>query len=395
MTERRSKKRAPTKRPARGLKVGIVCYPTFGGSGVVATELGLNLIRRGHEVHFICYSVPLRLREYHSNLYYHVVDVLPYPLFKYSPYDLALASTLVDVVKKHKLEIVHVHYAVPHSIAAHLAREMVGGKVDFRTVTTLHGTDITIVGAQKSYRTATKFGIERSDGVTAVSQSLADATKKLFGDVKPIEVIPNSVNLSRFKPVKNGKTERRRLAKPDEKILVHASNFRPVKRVPDVVRIFDRVRKKLPARLVLLGDGPEMSKIVQLVDRLGLRQSVTFFGPVEDIENVLPYTDLFLLPSGRPGESFGLAALESMACGVPVVATDYGGIPEVIDHGVNGYLCDVGDVECMSNLAIQALSDGRLHARLRRAARRKAETAFQPETITQRYEELYFRLLDA
>lgn len=377
----------------RKLRVGIVCYPTFGGSGVVATELGLNLIRRGHEVHFVCYSVPLRLREYHKNLYYHVVDVLPYPLFKYTPYDLALASTLVDVVRKHALEIIHVHYAVPHSISAHLAREMLGDEGTFKTVTTLHGTDITIVGTDKSYRTATRFSIEKSDGITAVSEYLAKATRRLFGPKLQIEVIPNSVNLERFRPVRNRATGRRRLARRGERIIAHASNFRPVKRVADVVKAFHRIRKAMPARLILLGDGPEMPGVVALVDKLELRDHVTFFGPIEDVENVLPYADLFLLPTGRPGESFGLAALESMACGVPVIATRAGGTPEVIENGVDGYLCDVGKVDCMADLAVEALSDRKHLAALGRAARRKAERVFPPDQVTEQYERFYLDLI--
>jgi len=378
----------------RKIRVGIVCYPTFGGSGVVATELGLNLIRRGHEVHFVCYSVPLRLREYHKNLYYHVVDVLPYPLFKYTPYDLALASTLVDVVRKHELELVHVHYAVPHSISAHLAREMLGNGQPLKIITTLHGTDITIVGTDKSYRTATQFGIDRSDGVTAVSHYLANATRRLFRKSVDIEVIPNSVNLNRFKPARNRRAGKRRLARPNEKIVAHASNFRPVKRVADVVRVFHLIQKKVPARLILLGDGPEMTHVVAQVDKLGLRDQVTFFGPIDDVENVLPYTDLFLLPSGKPGESFGLAALESMACGVPVIASSAGGTPEVIDNGVNGYLCGVGKVGCMAELALEALTDAKRMASLGKAARRKAETAFAPDDVTAMYEAFYLKILD-
>ncbi|MBN2492610.1 MAG: N-acetyl-alpha-D-glucosaminyl L-malate synthase BshA [Planctomycetes bacterium] len=380
--------------PRRKLRIGIVCYPTFGGSGVVATELGLNLIRRGHEVHFICYAVPLRLREYHKNLYYHVVDVLPYPLFKFAPYDLALASTIVEVVRKHRLEMLHVHYAVPHSISAYLAREMLGAQATFKTVTTLHGTDITLVGADKSYRVATHFGIARSDGVTAVSRYLAQATQRRFGADLAIRVIPNCVNLTRFRPARRRLAGKRRLAQRGEKILVHASNFRAVKRVADVVKIFHRVQHTLPARLVLLGDGPEMSHVVALVDKLRLRDRVTFFGPIEDVENVLPYTDLFLLPSGKPGESFGLAALESMACGVPVIASREGGTPEVIDDGENGYLCAAGDVAGMAAQATAVLSSPARLLRLGRAARRKAETAFPPEGITAQYEALYFELLD-
>lgn len=381
----------PRRTPKR--RIGIVCYPTFGGSGVVATELGLNLIRRGHEVHFVCYAVPLRLREYHQNLYYHVVEVLPYPLFKYSPYDLALASTLVDVVKKHALDLVHVHYAVPHAISAHLAREMAGPKHSFKTVTTLHGTDITIVGAERSYRVATEFGLRKSDGVTAVSESLAETTHRLFGAETPIEVIPNSVNLDRFRPRKNRREARRRLARRSEKIIAHASNFRPVKRVQDVVKVFRKIREKVPARLIMLGDGPEMSKVVSLVDRYGLRQSVTFFGPIEDIENVLPYADMFLLPTGKPGESFGLAALESMACGVPVISTRLGGTPEVVTHEETGFLCEVGDVDCMAAVAIDALSDPKTLRRMGAAARRRAERLFDPADITAQYEAYYERIL--
>ncbi len=383
-------KHSPAK---KRLRIGIVCYPTFGGSGVVATELGLNLIRRGHEVHFVCYSVPLRLREYHKNLYYHVVDVLPYPLFKYTPYDLALASTLVDVVRKHDLQLVHVHYAVPHSISAHLAREMLSESRGLKIVTTLHGTDITIVGADKSYRTATRFGIDRSDGVTAVSQYLADATKRLFGTKLDIAVIPNSVNLQRFRPAKNRRAGKKRLAHHSEKIIAHASNFRPVKRVSDVVKIFHLVQQDVPSRLILLGDGPEMVHVVAQIDKLNLRDKVTFFGPIEDVENVLPYADLFLLPTGKPGESFGLAALESMACSVPVISTKAGGTREVIDNGKDGFLCDVGDIKKMSRLAIRAFKTPGALSKMGRAARRKAERSFPPDRIAAEYEAFYLSVL--
>ena len=270
-----------------------------------------------------------------------------------------------------------------------------GNKGRFKTITTLHGTDITIIGALKSYRTATRFGIEKSDGVTAVSHSLANATTKLVGKQHNIEVIHNSVDLKRFRPIKDRRAGKRRLARQGEKIIAHASNFRPVKRVTDVIKIFRGIQLKVPARLILLGDGPEMSRVVSLVDRFRLRDKVTFLGPIEDVENVLPYADLFLLPSGRPGESFGLAALESMACGVPVISTTCGGTPEVIDDGINGHLCKVGAVDRMSSLAIKTLTTSGMREKMGRAARKRAEKAFPPELITEQYEAFYLKILGA
>jgi N-acetyl-alpha-D-glucosaminyl L-malate synthase BshA len=372
-------------RRLRPLRVAISCYPTFGGSGVVATELGIALADRGHRVHFISYAQPQRLREFHERITYHEVDVATYPLFKYPPYDLALASKMIEVAASHGLDLVHVHYAIPHAISAYLAREMIGDR-KLKVVTTLHGTDITLVGNNKAYFPATRFGIQRSDAVTAVSDYLKRETIRTFGVGHDVVVVPNFVDTQRFRPdapAARKKSFRRR----GERVLAHVSNFRPVKRIADVIHVFALVARKMPARLLMIGDGPELPNAERLVDELGLRERVEFFGLMEAVEAVLPQADLFLLPSEF--ESFGLAALEAMACGVPVIVTETGGTGEVVEHGVGGYLCRVGDIECMAQTALDVFSDPALLRRLKRSARLTAVRRFRRDRVVQRYEEVY------
>ncbi len=342
------------------MKIGITCYPTYGGSGVVATELGLELAQRGHQVHFISYSQPIRLTEPQPNIHYHEVEVSRYPLFEYPPYDLALATRMAEVAEIYDLDLLHVHYAIPHSVSAMLARQMLacdharnGRRLPY--VTTLHGTDITLVGADPSYLPITRFSIDQSDGVTSISDYLKQRTIEVFDVQTPIEVIPNFVNCDLYHRTPEVMQHRSEYAKPDEKILVHLSNFRPVKRIPDVIEIFDRVQKKVPARLLMIGDGPERSRAEWLAVNKGIHNKVDFLGKQDRIHEKLPVADVMLLPSEL--ESFGLAALEAMACEVVPIATNEGGVPEVIDHGKTGFLAEVGDVDAMANYAIELLSD--------------------------------------
>lgn len=371
------------------MKIGIVCYPTFGGSGAIATELAQTLARREHEVHMISYSPPFRLKDFRPNLHFHAVEVASYPLFRYPPYDLALASKIMEVAENNGLDILHAHYAIPHTISACLARAMLAPR-PLKVVTTLHGTDITIVGTERAYKPVTKFGIERSDGVTVVSDWLKEETLRIFSVEKEMRVIPNFVDTDRFRPAVDPDF-RARLAPPDTSILVHASNFRPVKRVLDVVRIFARVREVHPARLVLVGDGPELPRSMDLAQELGVRKDVIFAGQQESLERLLAVSDLFLLPSEF--ESFGLAALEALACGTPVITTRSGGIREVVTEGRTGHLCDIGDVECMAAFAAQLLSDPERLAAYRRAAREDVVARFHEPTIATQYERCYEELL--
>ena len=379
------------------MKIGITCYPTYGGSGVVATELGLELAQRGHEIHFISYSQPIRLNTQQPNIYFHEVDVSLYPLFEYPPYDLALASRMGEVAELYHLDLLHVHYAIPHSVSALLARQMLAAASGTRRrrlpfVTTLHGTDITLVGADPSYLPITRFSIEQSDGVTAISHYLRERTLKEFEIKNPIQVIHNFVNLETYCR-DEGAAERRKEYSPNgERVLVHLSNFRPVKRLQDVVEVFDRVQKKIPARLLLIGDGPERSTAEWLVRRKGLQERVLFLGKQDRVQEKLAVTDLMLLPSEL--ESFGLAALEAMACEVPTVATRVGGLPEVIEDGKTGFLAEVGDVETMARQALDVLGD---EARLRemgRRARQSAEERFSAARIIPQYEDFYRCVLE-
>jgi N-acetyl-alpha-D-glucosaminyl L-malate synthase BshA len=343
------------------MKIAIVCYPTFGGSGVVATELGLELAKKGHEIHFITYSQPVRLALLNPNIHYHEVNVPEYPLFHFQPYELALSSKLVDMVKLHKIELLHVHYAIPHAYAGYMAKKMLKDEgIRIPMVTTLHGTDITLVGSHPFYKPAVTFSINKSDIVTSVSQSLKDETYKLFNIKKDIEVIPNFIEVNKNRIDENAPCQRALMASEGERIITHISNFREVKRIPDVVKIFDKIQKEIPAKLMMVGEGPEKEKAEQLCEELGISDKVIFFGNSNDIDKILCYTDLFLLPSQT--ESFGLAALEAMACGVPVISSNSGGLPEVNFEGVSGYLSDVGDIDSMAKNAVSILeSDEELH----------------------------------
>jgi len=370
------------------MRIGIVCYPTFGGSGVLATELGKALADKGHSVHFITYQQPVRLNVFNANIYYHEVRVPTYPLFDYPPYEIALASTMVDVINNHDLDLLHVHYAIPHASAAYMASKIVeksGRKIPF--ITTLHGTDITLVGRDKTYEPVVTFSINESDAITAVSNNLREETYKSFHITKEIEVIYNFVDVKRFskKPID---AFRKVIAPNGEKILVHASNFRTIKRVKDVIRIFAETKKALPAKLLMIGDGPDRPAIEELVKELGLHDDVRFVGKQEQIEEILLVSDLFLLTSEY--ESFGLAALEAMAASVPVLSTDAGGLPEINIHGETGYLAAVGDVANMSKYAISLLSDENLLAKMKENAYQQA-LRFDIHNIVPAYEKLYSR----
>lgn len=372
------------------LRLGIVCHPTYGGSGVVASELGLALADRGYTVHFVSHDRPFRVPEDCPQTTFHKVDVTSYPLFQYPPYTLALASKLFELCKTEKLDLLHVHYAVPHASAAYLCGQMLG---DARPaiVTTLHGTDITLIGIDPSFYEITRFSINQSDAVTAVSNYLAEETKADFRVEKDIDVVPNSVDPAVFTPELRSASERVRFAATDELLIGHLSNFRSVKRIPDVVRTFALIQKKLPARLLMIGDGVEVEPAKLLAAELGIRDRVEFLGPVREVAKVLAQLDLFLLPSEY--ESFGLAALEAMACGVPVVCSEAGGIPEVVEHDVSGLLCKVGDYRCMAESAVCLLKNpARRHA-MRAAARRQAVERFPCEGVLEMYEAIYRRLV--
>jgi N-acetyl-alpha-D-glucosaminyl L-malate synthase BshA len=379
------------------MKIGITCYPTYGGSGVVGTELGIELAARGHEVHFIAYAQPIRLNTEQPQIFFHEVTVSQYPLFEYPPYDLALATRMAEVAEIYNLDLLHVHYAIPHSVSALLARQMLAAQMNGKSrrlpfVTTLHGTDITIVGADRSYLPVTRYAIEQSDGVTAISQYLKDRTVQEFEIRNPIEVIYNFVNCDVYKRDPKAAENRAEYADKDERILAHVSNFRPVKRLCDVIEIFDRVQKKMPARLLLMGDGPERSRAEWLVTQKGLRKKVEFLGKVDRVYEKLSIADLLLVPSEM--ESFGLAALEAMACEVPAIATSVGGVPEVIEHGRSGYLAPVGDVETMAKYAIEVLSDETRLREMGKAARWEAQTRFCSSRIIPEYEAFYGRVLE-
>ena len=373
------------------MRIGICCYPTYGGSGAVATELGLAMAERGHEIHFVSYARPARLTGYHANISFHRVQVTPYPLFKYPPYDLALASLLRDVSESRRLDVLHVHYAIPHAVSALLARDMLGTRAP-RIVTTLHGTDITIVGLDRAYFQPTRYGIERSDVVTTVSEWLRGETLRFFQPSRGIEVLPNFVDVGRFQPREESEL-RMCLVPRGEKVLSHVSNFREVKRVRDVIGIFARTAACVPARLLLAGDGPEITTAERAAQEAGVGDRVHFLGEQEDVERVYGASDLFLLPSEH--ESFGLSALEALACGVPVVGTDSGGLPEVVQDGRTGYLVEVGDVERAAEHAVRLLRDDVLRRRMGEAARADAVQRFAEPSIVERYLALYGRALAA
>ena len=372
------------------MRIGITCYPTFGGSGVVATELGIALANSGDDVHFISYALPSRLNMVHERIRFHEVTVTPYPLFDpYPPYTLALATKMAEIAEYEKLDILHVHYAIPHAISAHLAREIVGSRLKF--VTTLHGTDITLVGRDPSYLPITKFGIEVSDGVTAVSQWLKDETTKNFATDKAIQVIPNFVDPHRFRP--HERPRHHLFGATDDKVLCHVSNFRPVKRILDVLAVFERVSRTLPSRLLMIGDGPDRSRAEAFCRERGLRDRVFFLGNIPNLEEILGSADLFLLPS--EAESFGMAALEAMASEVPVIATQAGGMPEVVMEGENGYLLPVGDVDGMAARAIEILSDPALQRRFGRAGREIADEKFNVSRVVPIYRQFYEQVIYA
>lgn len=378
------------------MKIGITCYPTYGGSGVVATELGMELAARGHEVHFITYALPIRLAEMPdepavaSRVSFHEVEVSHYPLFEYPPYELALATQMAEVAEHYQLDLLHVHYAIPHSVSALLAQQMLKPR-HLPFVTTLHGTDITLVGQDRSYLPITRFAIEQSDGVTAVSEYLRQTTLRDFNLGKKIEVIWNFVNCERYQR-RGNPTLRAQFARADEPIVAHLSNFRPVKRLPDVIEVFGRVRRELPAKLLLIGDGPERANAEWLVREKGLSEQVHFLGKQNQVYEKLAVADLFLLLSEN--ESFGLAALEAMACEVPVIATRVGGVPEVITDGETGYLAAVGDVDTMARRALELLSEPARARALGQRARESAQQRFCSSLIIPRYEAFYRSVLE-
>ena len=368
------------------MNIGIVCYPTFGGSGVLATELGKALADKGHNIHFITYQQPVRLTGFSANIFYHEVRVPAYPLFDFPPYETALASTLVDVVKNNHLDLLHVHYAIPHASAAYMAQKILedqGIKIPF--ITTLHGTDITLVGKDKTYAPVVSFSINQSDAITAVSENLKQETLLNFHIEKEISVIHNFVDIHRFnkQPIDAFKIA---IAPKGEKIILHASNFRKIKRIADVIHTYNHIRQSIPAKLLLVGDGPERPMAEELCRELGIDEETRFLGKQQDMEEIYDISDLFLLPSEY--ESFGLSALEAMAAGTPVIATNAGGLPEIVTHNVNGYLSNIGDIEQMAAYAKEILLDNEKHTKFKLEARKQA-VKFDIENIVPLYEQIY------
>jgi L-malate glycosyltransferase len=374
------------------MKIGITCYPTYGGSGVIATELGKELAMRGHQVHFISYALPFRLTNFVENIVFHEVEMSSYPLFEFPLYALALASKMVEVAEYEKLDLLHVHYAIPHASSAFLAKEMLKGKCDIKIITTLHGTDITLVGLEPSFLPLVKFSIEKSDGVTAVSRFLKEKTITNYDIEKDIVVIPNFVDIDLFKP-KEDCTFRKNIAGKGEKILVHTSNFRQVKRVSDTIRIFDRVQKEIPSKLLLVGDGPDRSECERLVRQLDLIDKVKFLGKQEGLTEILNSSDVFLIPS--QSESFGLAALEAMACGIPVVSSSVGGLPELIGHNESGYIAEIGDIDRMTKYVIELLTNEKKYRIFSQNARERAVKKFDKNIVVPHYEDYYKKILDS
>jgi L-malate glycosyltransferase len=374
------------------MKIAIVCYPTFGGSGVVATELGLELARRGHEIHFITYSQPVRLALLNPNVHYHEVNVPEYPLFHFQPYELALSSKLVDMVKLYNIELLHVHYAIPHAYAGYMAKQMLKDEgINLPMITTLHGTDITLVGNHPFYKTAVTFSINKSDYVTSVSQSLKEDTLKLFNIKNEIQVIPNFIELDKNESAAVTSCHRSVMAKENERIITHISNFRKVKRIPDVIKIFYKIQQQIPTKLMMVGDGPEKEKAEYLCQELGILDKVIFFGNSNEIDKILSYTDLFLLPSET--ESFGLAALEAMAWSVPVISSKSGGLPEVNFEGISGYLSEVGNIDEMAENALKILADTTTLNKFRENALSVAKQ-FDIKNILPLYEALYQKAIN-
>jgi len=378
------------------MKIGITCYPTYGGSGVVATELGKALVMRGHEVHFISYAMPTRLNGFVDNIFYHEVEINNYPLFEFPLYSIALASKMVEVTKFHDLDLLHAHYAIPHATSAFLAREILksegGNKSEIKFITTLHGTDITLTGLEPSFLPTMKFSIQKSDGVTAVSRFLKEKTQQQYQIDKEIEVIPNFIDINKYKREDNEKTKcfRKNFAKNDEKILTHTSNFRALKRVQDVIKIFNTVKEKVDSKLILIGDGPERSECERYSRELGIFEEIKFMGKQDALVELLSVSDLFFLPS--QSESFGLSALEAMSCGVPVISSSVGGLPELNLHGETGYIAEIGDVERMSKYAIELLANEKRYEHFSINARKRAEH-FSEENIVPMYEKFYDKVL--
>ncbi|MGG1942309.1 N-acetyl-alpha-D-glucosaminyl L-malate synthase BshA [Paenibacillus polymyxa] len=371
------------------LKIGITCYPSLGGSGVVATELGKLLAEKGHEVHFIANSIPFRLGgAFQKNIFYHEVEVNDYYVFRYPPYDLSLATKMAQVAQMKNLDVLHVHYAVPHAVCAYLAKEMVGDHL--KVVTTLHGTDITVLAQDESLKDLIRLAINKSDAVTAVSKDLIRETIDALEITRPIDLTYNFVDKRVYYP-RDAAALRRDFAQPHEKIMMHISNFRPVKRVGDVLDIFDRVQQKVPAKLLLVGEGPDLPKIRCKIESLGLQDKVFFLGKQDQIAEVISMADVLLLPSEK--ESFGLVALEAMACGVPTIGSQAGGVPELVVHGSTGYLAEIGNTEAMADYAVELLSDEAMAERFREACLTRARTVFCDELITRQYEEIYYRVL--
>ncbi|MBM7645267.1 N-acetyl-alpha-D-glucosaminyl L-malate synthase BshA [Scopulibacillus daqui] len=372
------------------LKIGITCYPTVGGSGVVATELGKMLAKKGHEVHFITSSIPFRLEKTSRNIFFHEVEVNQYAVFRYPPYDLTLASKMADVAVREELDLLHVHYAVPHAVCAYLAKQMAGGRL--KIVTTLHGTDITVLGYDPALSNMIRFGIEQSDMVTAVSKDLARQTHDLLKTNKEIMPVYNFVDEDIYYKQDTGHLKEELQINPDEKVIIHISNFRGVKRVPDVIKVFSKIQEEMPAKLLLIGEGPEFPIVMDLVQTLGIESKVMFLGKQDNVADLLSISDLVLLLSSK--ESFGLILLEAASCGVPAVGTRAGGIPEVIVDGETGYLTDVGDIDDIASKAVNILQDPKLHQRLSENAVKRARTIFHSQHILEQYEAIYKKVLD-
>ena len=372
------------------MKIGVVCYPTFGGSGVVATELGIELSKKGHEVHFITYSQPVRLDALSSNLHYHEVNVPDYPLFKYEPYELALSSKLFDVISKHKIDVLHVHYAIPHAYAAYMAKKILKENgYNIPIITTLHGTDITLVGNNPFYKPAVTFSINKSDIVTCVSKSLMEDTREFFGIKREIKVIPNFIDIDKYAK-KHNLCQGNMLAQDDEKIIVHVSNFRPLKRIIDVLKIFEKINQKINSKLIMVGDGPDKKKAKDFLRKNNLKNKVIFLGKTSEVDEILCSSDLFLLPSEK--ESFGLAALEAMALKVPVISTNTGGLKDLNINGNSGYTSDIGDIDSMAKNAIKLLSDDSLKKKYRIQAFENAKK-YDIKTVIPLYEKIYDQAL--
>jgi N-acetyl-alpha-D-glucosaminyl L-malate synthase BshA len=372
------------------MRIGITCLPTAGGSGILATELGLALAERGHTIHFVTLEPLFRLRNFHNNVFSHTVNATAYPQFKYPPYTLALATKILEVAEEHDIELWHAHYAIPHATSALLARDMMPQEHRFKLVTTLHGTDITLVGLDPSFFRMTKYAMENSEAVTAVSEWLAEETRREFELSVPVRTIYNFLDIDRYS---TEPLDRCKLSHDGEKIIMHISNFRPVKRVTDVVRAFKKILDRVPARLIMIGDGPERMLAVGVARQLGISDQITYLGTHESVASLIPCADLVFQPSEH--ESFGLVPLEAMACEVPVIGTASGGITEVVEHGVTGYLTEVGDTDAMARYAIEILTNPKLAAEMGRRGRERAKRLFSKETIVAQYEDLYHEVLDA